>query len=400
MRDGHPLKHDPPLQVILVIKVAVLRVHHVHPASPQQALLEHGIHQAGLVLPIRCLPHRGKVGTGEDRIWVERAVWVTCFDIGQEDTNAARRVAGARSKWSKISRQADNTDRQGLAKYVQYFVGTFPLERSQTNTAAHTAAAAHLESRARAASYGVVLLAEEEQVLPVLLPNQEVRVADDHRQGLGAGQGHVKLLRIAQEADLALFLDPMAPGQGRADDDDLLLPSLEVLHLGLTRFDSIRSDPIRSPCSFHPCRIAQNKNSRARAWTTQSAPPKRGHMFEQDDTRQDLRRVDKQREAARPKLPPHHNYSGRAVGSQAFSLSRTRQSACHVFQRTYCCSSRLTSLLTLSLGTSPKPPACFGGISVTWPTLTIPRLFFRRSFLSFNTCRKEGKKNAPEAQNI
>lgn len=43
-------KHDPPLQVILVVE-PMLRVHEVHPSSPKQTLLKNSVHQAGLVLP-------------------------------------------------------------------------------------------------------------------------------------------------------------------------------------------------------------------------------------------------------------------------------------------------------------------------------------------------------------
>lgn len=56
-RNGAPRsEHYPPLQVILVVEAPVRGVHEVHPPSSQQALLKHGVHQAGLVLPSFQLP--------------------------------------------------------------------------------------------------------------------------------------------------------------------------------------------------------------------------------------------------------------------------------------------------------------------------------------------------------
>lgn len=92
-------------------------------------------------------------------------------------------------------------------------------------------AAVYLEGRARTAPNGVVVPAEHQQVLPVVLAHQKVRVTHNYRQRLSASEGDVELLRVPQEADLGLLLDTMASGQRCADNYDLFLSSLEVLHL-------------------------------------------------------------------------------------------------------------------------------------------------------------------------
>lgn len=90
---------------------------------------------------------------------------------------------------------------------------------------------AYLKGRAGAAPYGVVVPAEEEQILPVILAHQKVRVADYYCQCLGSSEGDVKLLRVAQKANLGLLLHPMPPGQSGADHDHLLFATLEIFHL-------------------------------------------------------------------------------------------------------------------------------------------------------------------------
>ena len=70
---------------------------------------------------------------------------------------------------------------------------------------------AYLKSWAGAAPYGVIVPAEEEQVPPVILAHQQVRVADYYCQCLSSSEGDVKLLRVAQEPDLGLLFHPMPP---------------------------------------------------------------------------------------------------------------------------------------------------------------------------------------------